>query len=506
MKEVADLNKPSNLPIALGLFVLSLILRICLISKGAYHLDTLNLIIKTDDFFQTGVFQSQFGPGYPMMMALCILFTGIGRLLGSMDTVLAVNMVSVISSALCVPALYVLARKMYSNTAALLASIMFSVSPMFLGVSVYGKSHAPAVLFLILGLIYFLKYRESGQIKNLVISSIYIGCMGASRVQDMLLMIVPITVYYFWISDLQLSWANKLKRFVLSIGIVSAIVVLMHVPYLLSGKQGEYQSNFGNFVITGLTQNFKGIFSGSLARTMQFFQLNMTGVGVLSVLFGFFYMLSDQKKWAHTFFIALWIFVPLLFYGNLHTTAPRFFVMILPAIYISLGYFFARLISINRLFAVMSTGVYILIFSLTLWKISGVLVVRHQHDFITDNAKWMEHVTEPDARIIMCDERYFVDVYGHRASFSRPLRFDQFSQQDLNAFKIKLDAAIVAGDPIYITTTGLYFYDPDQQFSDFIKANYRLELRGWHMYEDWHRGEMFSDVFPNYLFRISRRS
>ena len=176
-----SIRKPTSLLIPLALFLVSFLLRLFLTSKGSYHLDCLNLAILAERSLDTGSLQSQFGPGYPVAVLLSAFFIFVSRIFSQNDPVIAVNLMSVVSSALCIPALYVIAEKLFGRLPAFLSAVIFSVTPIFLSISIYGKSHAPSLFFLLTGICFLLSFLETREKKTLVISSIFIGLMGASR-------------------------------------------------------------------------------------------------------------------------------------------------------------------------------------------------------------------------------------------------------------------------------------------------------------------------------------
>ena len=142
--------------IPLLLFFISFLLRLSLISKGPYHLDSLNLTLLAEKTLETGSLQSQFGPGYPLTVILAALFIFVSRIFSQNDPILAVNFMSVVFSSLCIPVFYAITDKLFGRLTAFLSAIMFSLSPIFLGVSVFGKSHTPSLFCLLVGLFYLL--------------------------------------------------------------------------------------------------------------------------------------------------------------------------------------------------------------------------------------------------------------------------------------------------------------------------------------------------------------
>src|SRR5436190_3864402 len=96
-KPVSPIN-PHFFPIAVGL--LSFWLNWSLMSKGPYHLDCLDLVIKADDRVLNGHIRPLYGPGYPLTVFMAALFHFIARLFSIQDPALAVNFMSVVFGAL----------------------------------------------------------------------------------------------------------------------------------------------------------------------------------------------------------------------------------------------------------------------------------------------------------------------------------------------------------------------------------------------------------------------
>jgi hypothetical protein len=107
--------------------------------------------------------------------------------------------------------------------------------------------------------------------------------------------------------------------------------------------------------------------------------------------------------------------------------------------------------------------------------------------------------------MIPADDRLFFQHYGAFKIIGRPLKTSDYTARDLNEFKSKLNTALTKGDPVYITNIGLYEYDYDGDFSRFFIKNYSLERVGSNLYDGWHRGAIYNNIFRNTLFRVRKR-
>lgn len=193
-----SMNKQSADPYrfhALVIFFFSFILRLFLISAGPYHIDCLALSINAQKTLDTFAFEHQFGPGYPLTIITGSMFLAFLRLFSLDDPVLAVNFMSVTLSSLTVLVFYHFLKNTINARAGMYGALFLSLHPIFLSLSVYGNSHIVCVFFLILSLYFltcpFLKARY-------IYFSLALGLMGAGRVQDMVLMIIPIGLFWLF--------------------------------------------------------------------------------------------------------------------------------------------------------------------------------------------------------------------------------------------------------------------------------------------------------------------
>ncbi len=501
-----SIRKTTSYLIPLLLFLFSFLLRLSLISKGPYHLDCLNLAIFAERSLETGSLQSQFGPGYPVVVLLGAFFIFISRMFSQNDPVAAINLMSVVFSSLCIPALYGVSKKLFGRLAAFLSSVIFSLTPMFLGISVYGKSHAPSIFFLLAGIYYLLSFLETRNKKTLLISGLLIGLMGAARPQDMILTAVALSFLCVFGTNKENRNLTKKEAFGNLFAFWTtalAVIVIFYLPYLNRELHTHYMRNVSRFWQQGIPGNFRGIFSRSLTVSLIFFLRTFTEVGFAISIIGLAFI--GRKSPRILFFFLLWLVIPLLFYGNLYSTVPRFLAFILPPLIFAQGYIFAKLMNIKLTFRLMSTAIYCTILYLMFTSIFPILYTRHAYALLPDYAKWVSQKIEKNARFITTDDNLFYKYYGGLNLLGRPMHFLSLEDSSLDNFKQKLDVLLDENIPVYTTSVGLYAYDPDQKFSSLIKKNYRLEVVGAKLYEDWHRGALKQRVFYNRLIRLRKK-
>ncbi|MCK5013121.1 MAG: DUF2723 domain-containing protein, partial [Candidatus Omnitrophica bacterium] len=515
------------------LFLVGLILRISLISKGPYHADTMGLVIAAERTLETGVLQRQSPTGYPLTMIFASMAIYIARLFSVTNAALAVNYVSVLFSALAVVSFYYLIQEIlaYDNTIAvngysqkqinilsLIGSILFSVSPIFLGLSVYGKSHIPCMFFLLQGILFLFIYFRKNKRSHYILSAVCLGLMGAARIHDLVLMSVSLCFLFFMlypgrdpsVSNMNTGHTTLIRTKIKSAAIFSVVTIstifFFYAPYFFQGEIGFYPRGISEYLTFVLTDNFMGLFSIHLPKALGYLVRNFTLPGFLLSIGGYFLLIVKNKKLF--FFLLLWAVCPLFYYGNLYMTlTSRYFVLILPPFIIASVFIVIRLLR-QAGFVRYITYLFLFVVSCTMFiRIYPNLKVRHDEALTPRFAQWVKSVTRKDARVIQADGAVFISYYGHRQPMrrpTRPLHSNTVGMDELAAFKRQIDTLLKQNIPVYISSVGLYTYDYEKHFSDYMKANYELKFIGSHPYEGWHGGAMSQNIVLVDLYRIEK--
>ena len=503
-------SKPqTNYIIPLFLFIFSVLLRLSLISKGPYHIDCLNLALQAQETLKTHQLHYLFGLGYPLTVFLGSIFIAIARIFSIDDPVFAVNLMSVFFSSLCVVANFFFAQKLFNTLTALTSSLLLNVLPSFLGISVYGTSHTPCLFFLLIGLYFLICYLQDRQSRNLFLASLALGFMGANRPQDLILMGIPISSLFFLRTDAdEKNSAEKnsidlpIRRWLVFWMITFFIVVLFHLPFLTGPTHTSYTAQFAEFCHQAFGPNFRGILSPSLLCSLVFLNFNLFPLGLILAVGGFYQLWKESTR--NFIFLALWFAMPLLFYGNLHSTAPRFLIISTIPLIWALGYLLSSFWkSPTTIFKKVPVILFLLLEFFMFSNIYPVLAFRHEYDSIPEFARWIAKISEAKALIIAGDEGFFIEYYAHRTLLYRPANAFDIKDSELINFKQKLDRILSSGIPVYIDANGLYSYDAGQKFSSLIKKNYNLTFLGKHLIEEWYLGEIFADIQWQGLFKIT---
>jgi hypothetical protein len=497
-----NLKKPSY-ALGLAIFLLSLLLRLSLISKGPFNLDTLNLIIQSQDTLKTFKLHYLFGTGYPMVVLIGAVFIAFLKMVGLNDPTLAINMSSVISSSLCVLLFYHILRVLISEAAALFGSIILAVCPTFLDISIYGMSHAPALFFLFLTIWAILKFKESLAQKNIWIAGISLGLSAACRIQDAFLLL-PALCWLYWM-PIKSSWPaiNIKDKFINLIKMLSsfAVVTIFFYGLIIMTDRENYLTQLHSYLTLESNQP-RHNWRESLEISLFFLKSNFTIAGLILFALGLYTLL--YKQWRLGLFVLLWTIFPLLFFGQLLSTASRYFTIFIPAMIMAQSYFLAKLSKINTFFFFMISIIFLLVVFVPLVGPYKMFKVRHDHAYIPEYAKWIAKKTPPDALIITGDEGLFIDYYSRRKSMRKPSSLS-LTNKELNEFKVILDEPLNNKTPVYITCLGLDSYDWQGRFRSFMLEHYRLFDVGSRPYEGWHTSPYMNSVLECPLIKIEKK-
>ncbi|NTV30102.1 MAG: phospholipid carrier-dependent glycosyltransferase [Candidatus Omnitrophica bacterium] len=488
------------------IFLISLVVHLSLISQGPVTIDCLDLALKSRELMETGRFPFLFGTGYPALLILGSLFQAVGLIFGLQDPVYAVNLIAVVFSSLAVVMFYILVAYATDTLTALAAAFLLLFNPIFLDVSTYGINHAPALFFLLSGLFCLVRSRDGADRRMFFVSGLCLGLMAATRLQDLVLTspVILAVVLNGW-KEAPLVGIGKRLRLLGGLAlVVAAVAGLFHLPYLLNGS-GGYHGQLLEFIRSGMTENFKGALSHSLKASVRYFLLAFSWVGAAGWLAGALILARVNPR---LFWVTLlWWVAPLFFYGNLVTTAPRFFAVMLPGFILPLSVLLGRMARQQRLVWKITAGVvFVVVAFQPLGSVQGTFLRRHQVSLIAEFYSWIGEVTPPDARVIGQDDSIFIQYYAKRPVIGRPLGARRFTSAELQAFRQQLDQALDSGVPVYITTVDLHIYDYYQDFASMMQTVYSLEPVGERPLELWYETPFNPFLGKAGLLRVQKRS
>ena len=379
-----NISSKNSLWVPLVVGLISFYLNWSLISKGPYHLDCLELIIKAEKMLSTGQMDPLFGPGYPLTVIMAAVFLFISRLFFVQDPAFAVNFMSVVFGALSVFSFYVLVRKLFDGTTALFSSLMLTVCPLFLGLSVYGKNHTLSLFFLIQGLSWLVSFLKTDRSKYFWGAAVCLGLMGAAREQDLVLMSLSVSFLFLCGFPEQGIFYRRLRAFGTFWVCVLFVVFLFHLPFFKKDTVGPYLAQFLAFWGIGIEKNSWR--AGILLKTFQFVLQTLSLFGLLVAVAGLSKLALRHLRIFG--FIIFWIMIPLLFYGMSRSMmGPRFLLIMLPPLIIAQGYMFAEMAR-QKSWKQVTLVSFVLTVVILFGTIYPVLKFRHDHAMLPEFARW----------------------------------------------------------------------------------------------------------------------
>ncbi|MEW5895241.1 MAG: glycosyltransferase family 39 protein [Candidatus Omnitrophota bacterium] len=483
--------------IAVGIFLFSLILRLRLMGVGAFHCDCLMLVEAAEKTVNTGILHYSHSHGFPLTSILAAGFVALAQKM-KWESILAVNFMSVVFSSLTVWVFFHFVRKMLTEGTAVISSFLLSVSPIYLGNSLYGNSHMPAAFFILLSLYWVLKFSSDDKDSSLLWSSLFFGLAMAARVQD------AVAVYPAFLTLLIFKKGEapgeKIFRapWLIFTLLGGSICLIFYAPILIRSVVPGAPS-----VVYFLNKELFsfltfGHYLHYFRSYLDLLRQNTLYLGLALFMVSLIVIPSVKKR----IFIGVWFFSVLLSFALVAFGLPRFLIMSLPPLYIGIGFVLDWLNHQSRKeFAVLSL-LLVLILSIVPFKTYvSIFEERHLSDVTGRFAGWIKDNVEPDSVVIVGDGSVFYLRAGVKL-LSRPLANPYFKKNELKTFKEELDNLLAKKVPVYITCHGLKSYDPFSIFFKGMRDYYGLELKGQQMFQYWHRGVLKDSVVPCELYLV----
>lgn len=320
------LLRPGGAAQALILFLLTLVSRAPFQTKYLYHWDSVNFAFAMQEF-NLALEQPQ-PPGYILYVYLCRVVDTYFR-----SPPQTMVIVSLISSALAVVALYYLGRVMFDQTVGLIAGIFLASSPLFW---FYGEIALPHTLDALLVVInvYCLYRTMQGDERFLYPAAATLAVTGGIR-QQTLVFLLPLLLF----AVRKVSW----RRLLAAAALGALICMAWFVPLIQSSGglssylritaafANRFQSSTSIFQdggLWGLRRNLTKI----TLYTLYGWSLAVlpAALSILAILKKSFW----RRNWEKVTFLVLWIFPPLLYYTLVHMGQQGLVFVFLPALFL----------------------------------------------------------------------------------------------------------------------------------------------------------------------------
>ena len=311
---------------ALGLALVTLLSRWPYRARMLYNWDAVQFALALREF---DVAKHQpHPPGY-------LLYVGLGRLFNASlgDPTLAYVALAMLFSAGSTFVLYVLARRLYDWTTALVAASLLAVSPLFwfygsVGLTYAGEAFAASVVA------WFAYATLGGSTRHLYWGALALGLTGGMR-QSVLLLLLPLSL------GCALRGVHSRRRIALAGGILVGSVLAWLVPMMwLSGGPAAYVAAssqlYGSVLLP--TSVLGGSLEITLAQVRYLLESTLVGLGPLGLVALALPVYVRRVGWrAPELFLLAWMLPAGIFYTLVHFGQAGYVLTFLPALVILLS-------------------------------------------------------------------------------------------------------------------------------------------------------------------------
>jgi len=305
--------------------------------------------------------------------------------------------VSAFLSTLTIVLVFFLAKKIWNEKIALLASFFTAFTPSLIQTAHYGVTESIIVFWLFIIYLFSLEIAKKPTLKNYSKIGLVLGLACATKVSAISFLIVPVIAHFS-------SHFKYLKRhlyFLLSL-LASFLTFAVFSPYVFLDKQKFLESmNYESGVATG---RLKVVYVLQFEKTLPYlFQIKnffwqMGPVALLGILGTVALLISALKNKDKKILILLSF--PIIYFayvGSWHTKFIRYMVPVLPFLAISSSWF---LYKIKKKWQIVGKSL-ILIFCLSsfLWSIAFFSIYTREQTRITAS-RWIYQNILPDSKIL----------------------------------------------------------------------------------------------------------
>lgn len=343
----------SDIGVIVGLFILTILLRLPFQSEYLYHWDSVNMAFGVQEF--NVIEEAPQYPGYIVYVALAQVVNIFVR-----DPQVTLVWISIIGSALASVAIFLLGREMFNRQVGLIAAMLLMTSPLVWFYSEIALPHT-IDLFLITFSAFLLYRIMQGQMQHFLLTAVFLAIVGGFRQQD-LLFLGPLILFAIYRTGIKAVLLFVLAGFV---GTLVWFIPLVHYSgglesYLrgssaYSGRFFETTSLLAGAGMVGLRRNL-------ISKLAPYTAYAWSLAAVPGLLYLLLKLPSNLQAWLRSrkvWFLVIWVLPSLLFYIVIHMGQQGLVFTFLPALML------LSAVGIVRLFAG-RTGLQ--------WAVTGVIV------------------------------------------------------------------------------------------------------------------------------------
>lgn len=308
-----------------------------------------------------------------------------------------VRLISIAANVLCIPAVYLLSLKLYSKKEALLSCIFFSLSPFALSYSVEARGYSLFLLFSVYSMYFLIKFIDENKNNKITLLSYFIFALLCSLTHYFGLILVIFQLIYLYKFN-----AKKNYFFYFSAAIFLCLLFIYPALHFdkLYFKQQIFQHN-AIFASDTLNRNFF-IVKELLPDLLNSFEMQI--LFYFALVYHIFKIKNKSNIYVMFFMLMPVFFVNLYAYLFMSFLHSRYFIFLLPLVYIMTAHFLCDILKkyypVALLFVISITAVQFIEFKN--FKIS--YDDRNNVIFIKNN------LLQPDT-FVAHSKSYYIDYY-----------------------------------------------------------------------------------------------
>ena len=495
IKKSVDLENISTRSFLIFLFMFSLGLRLLYMNPGLFHFDSVLLAQAVEKSFEAGLLHGQFHGRYGSVIVNLLAYVPYTIITGIKSAEKTVIFTNMLFASLSVIILFLFLHTLFANKKIpFFASFLFSISPVFLSVTTYGKPHGIEIFFTLTSFFLLSLFHEKDSLSLLAISSFSMAF--SVLIRESAIVFVPLYFLFYLHPEIYFKYPFIcIRRDNFRLKNISSVIIPFLVVFGMGLHYYLYDVIYGTLFKTETNiVSFAGFFSSKLPYAIKDLYFNLTIIGIILALAGFFILIKRNENKFNVVLFLLWLST-FLYFGNTDAYAPRFLAII------SIPFFVFIAIDLDSLHkdSKISSIALLLFLALVLFmQIQPVLDYRHDYSGEKEYALWLKEQVPPDSLIIAMDDYPFINYYANLNTKGHPIS----NQGENEIWMAEINLLLKNDTPIYIVESG-FSYDPEAIFYKEITQNFNLQVVGSHPIEDYHKASIsFKRRYDARLFMI----